>query len=142
MQQTDFEVGFVMFPKGPQAKNYVALWNNNPYVIPACYDADRAWKIAFAWNKYTEPVPGYEDYNKYLEMAAKGNFDKRALSETIPMMEDISRGVVTYQDLIPQIDLGADVVWNITPDADVYDIVESARKNWKEAIKEANSYIK
>ena len=142
MEQTDFEVGFVMFPKGPKAKDYVSDWSNNAYVIPACYDADRAWKIAFAWNKYTEEIPGYEDYNNYLNLAWEGNFDERALTETIPMMEDPKYGVVTYHELIPAIQIGYDVEWQIMPGADVYDVVIEARDKWKEAIKEANTYIK
>ena len=56
------DYGFVCFPMGPKATDYTNCYNDNVYAIPACYDADRAWKIAFAYNLFTEPVPGYEDY--------------------------------------------------------------------------------
>ncbi|MCR5503060.1 MAG: extracellular solute-binding protein [Lachnospiraceae bacterium] len=42
LQDMQDEVGFVMFPKGPQGKDYINVWSNNPAAIPACYDADRA----------------------------------------------------------------------------------------------------
>ena len=60
------DFGFVCFPKGPNATDYRNCYTDNVYAIPACYDADKAWKIAFALNVYTDPVPGYEDYNDRL----------------------------------------------------------------------------
>lgn len=138
---TDFDMGFVMFPKGPKAKDYVSLFSNNVYTIPACYDADRAWKIAFAWNVYTNPAPGYEDFSGYLLNAENGNFDTRALEETIPMMSESKRGVVTY-DLMVGISTGPELTWSIAPNADVASIIDGCRDSWKKAIKEANIRMK
>jgi hypothetical protein len=138
-ENTDFEMGFVMFPKGPKATSYVSAWANNAYVIPACYDADRAWKIAFAWNVWTDPAPGYEDFNGYIETASNGNFDERALSETIPMMCQDSAGIVTFHDFVAGIEMGPDLTWVIGPNADVTATVEACRDKWKACIDEANS---
>ena len=138
-ESTDFEMGFVMFPKGPKASTYVSAWANNAYVIPACYDPDRAWKIAFAWNVWTNPAPGYEDYNGYLETAANGNFDERAIEETIPMMAEAEHGIVTYHDFVAGIEMGPDLTWQIGANADVTAIVEACRDKWKACIDEANS---
>lgn len=142
----DFEIGFVMFPKGPKATRTVNVWDNNIYVIPACYvgkdiDAyghDRAWRIAFAWNMYTNPVPGYEDANGYLERAKSGNFDTRALSETIPMMCDSEHGVIEYHDYIAGIDLGPELTWNIGAYGNLAQTVEALRDRWKKAADSAN----
>ena len=51
------DYGFVFFPKGPRAETYLYAPSDNIMVIPACYDADRAWKIAFAYNLFTNPPP-------------------------------------------------------------------------------------
>lgn len=141
-ENTDFDMGFVVFPKGPKSRNYVSVWSNNAYVIPACYDADRAWKIAFAWNKWTDPAPGYENFNGYIETASNGNFDERALKETIPLMEESKCGTVTFHDFISGIELGPDLTWQVYPNADVTAIVEACRDKWKECIDEMNKNIK
>ena len=54
------EFGFVCFPMGPRMDHYVNYAKDNVFVIPSCYDEDKAWKLAFAYNLYTDPVPGYE----------------------------------------------------------------------------------
>lgn len=38
--------------------HYVNYAKDNVFVIPSCYDEDKAWKLAFAYNLYTDPVPG------------------------------------------------------------------------------------
>ena len=140
--RTDFDMGFVMFPKGPKADDYVSLWDDNIYAIPACYDAERAWKIAFAWNKYTDPVPGYKDYNQFIETAKISNYDKRAIKETLPMMEDQKLGKYTFDYLIPEIEIGPDLYWMIGPNAAIDEIVEPTIIKWNEVLDEINSYIK
>ena len=137
-ENTDFEMGFVVFPKGPKASEYKSLWANNAYVIPACYDADRAWKIAFAWNKFTDPVPGYEDTNGYLETAKNGNFDKRTLEETLPLMADPKLGCLVYTDFVSGIETGPQLTWSIGANASVSSIVEGIRDMWKKCVEDAN----
>ena len=137
LQDMEDEVGFVMFPKGPQAETYVNVWSNNPVAIPACYDADKAWKLAFAWNLYTDQPAGYEDYMD-LSNAAAGIFDMRAIDETIPMMMDEDHGTVAYHGLIPNLSLGEQFVWNIAPGSVVSEQVEAIRDTWKAYVDEAN----
>ncbi len=43
LDDAGFDMGFVMFPKGPRASTYVNCWNNNPVFIPNVYDAGPAW---------------------------------------------------------------------------------------------------
>lgn len=132
------EVGFVMFPKGPKMDTYVNVWSNNPAAIPGCYDADRAWKIAFAYNLYTEAPEGYEDYNGFLSTARQGVFDERAVTETITMMSEPEHGTVAYHDMIPNLKLGEELVWSIGPNADVAALTEAIADTWKAYIDEAN----
>ena len=137
LQDMEDEVGFVMFPKGPQKDDYINVWSNNPVAIPACYDADKAWKLAFAWNLYTDQPAGYEDYMD-LSNAAAGIFDMRAIDETIPMMMEEDHGTVAYHGLIPNLSLGEQFVWNIAPGSVVSEQVEAIRDTWKAYVDEAN----
>ena len=132
------EIGFVMFPKGPQGKDYINVWSNNPACIPGCYDADRAWKIAFAWKMYnTDPV-GYEGYNAIPARAREGAFDSRACDETIPMMSEPAHGTIAYHGMIPNLNLGPDFVWGIGPNTVVSEAVEAIRDTWKSYVDDAN----
>jgi ABC-type glycerol-3-phosphate transport system substrate-binding protein len=144
----DFEIGFVMFPKGPKATTTVNVFDNNAYVIPACYvgkdvDADghdRAWRIAFAWNVYTNPAPGEEDTNGYLDKAKTGNFDARAIKETIPMMAEPEHGTIAYHDFIAGIEMGPELEWNINAgNGDLSATIDALRDKWKAAADAANA---
>jgi len=132
------EVGFVMFPKGPQYDNYINVWDNNPHAIPACYDADRAWKIAFAWNLYTDQPAGYEDYNGYISTARQGVYDSRAIDETITMMAEPEHGTIAYHSIIPNLKSGEELTWQIGPNADVTAETEKIAATWKAYVEEAN----
>ena len=137
LQDMQDELGFVMFPKGPQAETYVNVWSNNPVAIPACYDADKAWKLAFAWNLFTEQPAGYEAYMD-LSNARAGIFDFESGDETIPMMMEEEHGTIAFHGLIPNMDIGPDFVWNIAPGAVVSEQVEAIRDTWKSYIEAAN----
>ncbi len=138
LQDMQDEVGFVMFPKGPQGKDYINVWSNNPAAIPGCYDDDRAWKIAFAWNLYTDDPAGYEGYNGIPARAREGIFDSRACDETIPMMSDPAHGTIAYHGMIPKLDLGPDFVWGVGPNTVVSEAVEAIRDTWKQYVDDAN----
>ena len=139
-EMTD-EIGFVMFPKGPNATDYTNCWTNNYVAIPACYDAERAWKIAFAYDLYTDDVPGYEgfvDFSQY----RNGAFDFRAIDETLTMM--ISKGMITYHGMIPNLDMGEPFLWKFVGGSlgqrvtDVWAIIDSVRDTYKSYIDAAN----
>ena len=137
LQDMEDEVGFVMFPKGPKGDTYINVWSNNPVAIPACYDEEKAWKIAFAWNLYTDQPAGYEDYMD-LSNARAGIFDSRAVDETITMMMSPDHGTVAFHGLIPNLNLGPDFVWNIVPNCVVSEKIEAIRDTWKAYVDEAN----
>lgn len=135
LAETSFDLGWVMFPKGPNG-SLVQISTDNPHAIPACYDADRAWKIAFAWNVYSDPVPGYEDYNNWEVTAASGNRDERTCSETVPMIS--THGGIAYHGVVPNMDLGEGFLWAIGPGADVSSVIDGVRDKYKAYINEAN----
>ncbi|MBE5842760.1 MAG: extracellular solute-binding protein [Butyrivibrio sp.] len=138
LEDMEDEVGFVMFPKGPKGKDYINVWTNNPVAIPACYDADKAWKLAFAWNLWTNQPEGYEDFNGNISTARNGIFDTRAVDETITMMTQPEHGTIAYHGMIPNMSIGSDFIWNITPGCVVSEQVEAIADTWKAYIDEAN----
>lgn len=82
-------VGFVLPPKPDGQEEYHSYVYGNVWVIPSCYDAETAADIAFAYNIYTQQVPGYEalpeDYLDpyYFDFYRAGEYDERAVRETI-----------------------------------------------------------
>lgn len=136
LAEMEDDFGFVMFPKGPQMDDYVNVWGGNVTVIPGCYDADKAWKLAFAFNLYTDPVPGYEDWTDLSHVYA-GMRDTRAVEETYMMMTE--KGVIAYQGIVPSLDLGPDFVWGFGPGSVVSEKVEAIRDTWKSYIDAANA---
>lgn len=134
----DDECGFVPFPKSPNG-DYINVWSNNPEVIPACYDDEKAWDIAFAWYLYNKMPPGYEDYNSYLSNWEKGMYDDRAINEVLPMLQTPEHGTVVYQGTVPQLQLGSDFTWNFSATSVVSEMVDSIRDTWKSYIDDANA---
>ncbi len=133
------DFGFVMFPKGPQADSYLWSPTDNVWVIPACYDADRAWKIAFAFNLFTNPTPGYGESEDWKTGYYQKYRDDRAVDETIAMMRDGSTQFVWYTDLITGYDLGADYIWDVYGQAATpAEQAEAMRGTWQAYIDAAN----
>ena len=134
------EIGFVMFPKGPNADDYTNCWSEYPLAIPACYDDERAWKIAFAWKLYSEDVPGYELYESYakLKQYRMGNFDTRAVDETIMLM--MEKGMVAYHNMIPNLDINSSFLYRFGRGANtvVEEVLDTVRDTYMYYIDEAN----
>ncbi len=83
--------GFVLCPKGPKASSYGAFYFDNIAVMPSSLDEETAKKVAFAYNLWTDPTPGYEDD----EEGWKDNYytrfrDERAIDETLTLLYDPS----------------------------------------------------
>lgn len=135
-------VGFVMFPKGPDAKDYTNCWDNNLMAIPANYSDEKAWKIAFAWNLFTDAnvnLPGFEDYASWKNQYVNGVVsDLRAINETLAMMT--TKGMVAYHGLIPSINMGEWLTWNVYPNCPpISEVIEAHRNEFMAAIDEANA---
>ena len=138
--ETEDGLGFVMFPKGPKG-SLIQTAQDNVYVIPACYDADKAWAIAFAYGLWNEYVPGYEDYNPFVNNTRTGNFDTRACEETVPLMG--ANATIELQSLIPNNGdfMNGPFLYAIGPDttATISEIVDGLRDIAKQYIDEANN---
>lgn len=134
----NFEIGFVAIPKGPEGE-LVCGRDNNPVVIPANYDADKAWKLAFAYDVWTEAPAGYEDYNGYISNCRSGIFDERACEETIPLLCSAGHGYVNYAGMIPDLDVNNGFIWSMGPGAVVSELIDSKREYFQSAVDAANA---
>ena len=133
------EVGFLMFPMGPNSTTYTNVYNDNVSVIPACYDADRAWKIAFAYNLFTNPTPGYEDEEDWKTDMYAQFPDSRAVDETVAMMKDPAHGTTWVNDLIPGLNTG-DIAWKAYDhNQTAAELVDACWDTWNAYIDEANA---
>ena len=137
------EFGCVVFPKGPSASDYIGFYEDNVYVIPACYDADKAWKIAFAYDLYTEPVPGFEDEDSW-KASYYGNFcDTESVDLTMPHLVD--KGVLMHHTMVYGINLGSDILWNLGTANNSEGVAytpaqmgEQLRNTWNTYVEDAN----
>ncbi len=136
LMEDDF--GFLMFPYGPDAGGYVNAYSDNVWVLPGCYDADRAWKIMFAYNLWTDDIAGFEDYNPLLSGYYDGARDLRTVEETLKRM--MSEGAtVKYDDFISGISLGDDLLWTEAfSSGDIAAAIEGCKTKWQTAADEAN----
>lgn len=131
------DFGFVCFPKGPKASDYMNVYSNNPVVIPACYDAEKAWKLAFVYNLWTDPVPGYEDYEAWRPGYNKNFRDTESVDYTITRM--MTNGRLTYHGLIANLDIGNDLLYSLLDGTSVSEHIEKIRDTWQAYIAESNS---
>lgn len=129
--------GFVMFPIGPKANGqFINGTEDNVVIIPKCYNEEEAKSIAIAYNIWTAPVPGYEDYNSRLEGYENGVDDTRMLNETLVRM--MSEGILVKSPGVPGIDVGTDTGW-YPADQTAAQMVESCATKWKSNVDDANS---
>lgn len=104
----DDDWGFVMFPyneKNPDA-GIKTIPNDNIYVIPACFDADKVEKIGQAFDLFSEPTPGFDEEDAWKESYYNQFKDPRALDETLTMMHDPANQSLSFLPMISDIDYG------------------------------------
>lgn len=145
LSEMEDDYGFVMFPK-PTEDTDTYKWSptDNIYCIPACYDPDTAWKIAFAFDLFTETTPGYEDADDWKNDFYKKYRDDRAVDETITMMRSNETQFVWYSDMVAGYDLGNQYyysVYGINPSATPVEKAEEMRATWQAYLDDANAVI-
>lgn len=130
----DDDYGFVMFPHGPKVDECVGYSKDNTYVIPSCYDEDRAWKIAFAYNLYTEPTPGYDEDDDWKAAYYTRYRDERAVDETLELMRTHQRALI--YPLVPKANSDNEYYWNIDSEtgAERYEIKKDEYQSFIDAV--------
>lgn len=130
------DFGFVCFPMGPKATDYTNCLNDNIFAIPACYDADKAWKCAFVYDIFTEPIPGFEDYSGYKSSYYSTMRDTESVDLTVNRM--LSNGRMTFHTIVPGFDISGGLIWAINKDNTPAQQAEAMRDTWNAYIDEAN----
>lgn len=144
LKDMEDDYGCVLFPKGPKANDYISFYEDNVMVIPNCYDEDKAFKIALAYDLYTDPVPGFEDDDE----AWKGEYyaamrDTESVDLTVAKLR--ADAELMHHLMISGINLGSDLTYNlgtaINAEGKLYtpaEKAESLRQAWNDAIDKAN----
>jgi ABC-type glycerol-3-phosphate transport system substrate-binding protein len=128
--------GFVIFPKGPNGQ-MMTVFTENIVVMPAGLDQEYAENVAFAYNLFTNPTPGYEDEDW------RANYypvfrDARAVEETLPLFYEPDHGTMSYLPLIAGIDYG-DVCYDLDARAlTPAESVEKVQQLWQTFLDTAN----
>lgn len=131
--------GFVLLPKGPKSGGYSAYFGDNVAVIPSCYDKETAEKIAFAYNLWTQPTPGYEDDDSWKDSYYTRFRDERAVDETLTMMFEEAIENNDYTSMVYGPEYG-DFAWNTYAlNATPAEKIEELAGTWQALIDEANN---
>jgi len=142
MQNTTFDWGMVLFPRGPDADGMMSAYFENINIIPRIFSAEEADNIMFAYDLYTEPVPGFEnDYDAWKYGAYNDHRDMRAVDETLALIRTGDFISFRYDYIIPGFDPGeiTDTIWNLEAPPAI--LIEAASQYWNIWIEEANYWI-
>ncbi len=132
--------GFVLCPKGPKATTYNGYFNDNIVVMPSSFDKETAEKIAFAYNLWSAPTPGYEDEEENWKDTYYTRFrDERAVDETLTMMYDGTMEVIPeYLTFVYGTSFG-DLAYSLYGlDATPAEKIEEVKGLWETLISDAN----
>lgn len=142
------EVGFASFPVGPSAgSKFGSYAQENLYYIPGCYDADKAWKCAFAYLCFYQDTPGYEDFIEGLDGIKASYYAKfddfRAVDESV--VKIIRTGTYEPAESVAQVDIGPDFRHHVGVDVangtilDMSAAIETAATMWNAYVADANA---
>jgi len=137
MDSMEDELGFVCFPKGPKADDYVNPVADDPCVIPACYDAEKAWKIAFAYNAWSEPVPEFEDYASWRVDGYNTFDDTQSVDSTVSIL--MSHPKTIYDIVVGDIKLADDIFYKMSKENTPAQIAEAVRSQWQAKLDAVNN---
>jgi len=136
LQNMKDDWGYVIFPKGPSAKNYRYSTDENVMAIPSTYKPDEVDKILYAVQLWYTPVDQDSDswkidlYNQYR--------DSRAVDETLSIFRDPKYGSIKNYIYIPGLERG-DIAWAMWWwEDDPAQLVESVSQSWNDLINQAN----
>ena len=110
---------------------------DDPCVIPACYDAEKAWKIAFAYDLWTEPVPEFEDYATWKVSGYNDFDDTESVDDTVSFL--MSHPKTTYNVIVGEINLADDIFYQIKKENTAAQIAETVRSAWQAKLDAVNN---
>ncbi|MBO5502812.1 MAG: hypothetical protein J6A48_12395, partial [Clostridia bacterium] len=134
MADMEDEWGCVAFPKpDKEGAKYLHVASENTTLIPNVYTAEQIKTIAFFYDLWTNPTPGYDDEDAWI--GNKYNYtDERAVDETYAMLRKGEHAVdnkVVYLGTQNDI-LGASLLWGLAG-GDVNALIEAGMPAWQAA---------
>ena len=131
------DFGFVAFPKGPSGDGkYHTLHDSPMWVIPSCYDLERANKIAKAVDLFVSPTPGYDGDDAWKEDYYPGFRDSRAVDETCVLLAQIpNQRVDKLVSGIGNDDMLNPICWGWQTPVEAY---ESMKNIWQGMLDDVN----
>lgn len=130
--------GCVAYPIGPKGSTYVHVVSDNITLMPDVYDDETAKNLAFIYDMWTTPTPGYDDENAWV--GNKLNYtDDRAVYETYAMLREADHSAFnatlslgTNNDVI-----GNGFLWNLYSN-DPASLIETQMPVWEGLCEEFN----
>ncbi len=137
------EWGFVMFPC-PDGQEPITIEREEVAFIPSSYSTAEADNIAYVYDLFTDPVPGYEDSDVWKEEFLEYYPNREVVDETLARMrfgkvkERLDLYVYGFDETI-----GPGFIWELaggtlTPAG----AIESKQGEWNTCIKEQNNALK
>jgi ABC-type glycerol-3-phosphate transport system substrate-binding protein len=138
--------GFVLFPKGPDAKDYIAAEDPIFYSIPAGATAKQANAALFAYAQWNTAAPkNRKDPDAWKDALYPNYRDARAVDETLAMIRDAKYSRILNYRFIPGLEIGDINYHNLTTlgagadeAADPAQLIESVQQSWDATIAKAN----
>ena len=138
MADMEDEWGCLAFPVPNEGDTYIHVASENMVLIPNVYDAETVSKIAFFYDLWNNPTPGYDDEDSWI--GNKYNYtDERAVDETYAMLrngENTRLNLVTLLGTQNDV-LGSSLLWGLAG-GDPAALIEAGMPAWQAACDTAN----
>jgi len=129
--------GFVLFPKGPNSRDYRYSTDENVMVVPSTYSAAEVDRILYAVQLWYTPID--DDPNAWKDDQYSIYRDSRAVDETLAMLRNPRYGSLKNYVYIPGLERG-DIAWAMWWwEGDPAQLVESVSQSWNALINDANN---
>lgn len=133
MADMEDEWGCVAFPVPHEGDQYIHVASENVTLIPNVYTEEEIQKIAFFYDLWTNPTPGYDDEDAWI--GNKYNYtDDRAVDETYAMLREVeavrvnrTTALGTQNDV-----LGNSLLWQLAG-GDPAALIEAGMPAWQAA---------
>lgn len=131
MADMEDEWGCVAFPVPKEGDTYITVVSDNITMIPSCYDNATVAKLAFLYDLWSNPTPGYDDEDSWI--GNKYNYtDDRAVDETYAMLREPEHcriNNVTYLGTQNDV-LGSSLLWALGGSTPA-ELIEAGMPAWQ-----------
>ena len=130
--------GFVSFPMGPNASNYVFMGNQNITVVPSSFSTQEVDDIMFAYQLWMTTPEDFRDPDAWMFANFPNHPNPRSVEESMALfMRNPDLGVPLLHGLVPGLQIG-DISWEMWHGNDPAAIVEAVQQSWNETIGQMN----